>query len=101
LKDQINRLETNSKKKNIRDLYRGINEFQKGDQPGTNSVKDENCDLFADSHILNRWKNCFCQPLNVNDINGRQTEIHTAESLVLESSCFEVEIAIEKLKRYK
>jgi hypothetical protein len=30
LKDRINELESNSKNKNIRDLYRGINEFSKG-----------------------------------------------------------------------
>jgi hypothetical protein len=29
LKDKINDLETNNKNKNIRDLYRGINEFKK------------------------------------------------------------------------
>jgi hypothetical protein len=29
LKGKINELETNSKNKNIRDLYRGINEFKK------------------------------------------------------------------------
>jgi hypothetical protein len=28
-KDKINELETNNKNKNIRDLYRGINEFKK------------------------------------------------------------------------
>jgi len=28
MKEKINELETNSKKKNIRDLYRGINEFK-------------------------------------------------------------------------
>jgi hypothetical protein len=30
LKDKINELATNSKNKNIRDLYRGINEFNGG-----------------------------------------------------------------------
>jgi hypothetical protein len=30
LKDEINGLATNSKNKNIRDLYRGINEFKRG-----------------------------------------------------------------------
>jgi hypothetical protein len=60
LKNNINELETNSKNKNIRDLYRGINEFKKGYQPRTNMVKEENGDLFAYSHIiLNRWKNYF------------------------------------------
>jgi hypothetical protein len=62
LKDKINELETNSKNRNIRDLYRGINEFKRGYQPRNNLVKDENGDLFADSHnIFNRWKNHFSQ----------------------------------------
>jgi hypothetical protein len=39
-----------SENKNITLLYRGINEFKKGYQPGTNLVKDESGDLFADSH---------------------------------------------------
>jgi hypothetical protein len=55
LKAKINELATNSKKKNIRDLYRGINEFKTGYQPRNNLVKDENGDLPADSHnILQR-----------------------------------------------
>jgi hypothetical protein len=43
----------------------------------SNLVKDENGDLLADSHsILNKWKNYFCQLLNVHRINDvRQTEI--------------------------
>jgi hypothetical protein len=65
-KDKINELESNSKNKNIRDLYRGINEFKKGYQPRTNLVKDEKGDLLADPHkIVNRWMNYFCQLLNV------------------------------------
>ena len=42
LKPKIGELETNSKAKNIRDLYRGINDFKKGYQPRTNIVKDSN-----------------------------------------------------------
>jgi hypothetical protein len=38
--------------KNIRDLYRGINYFKMGYQPRSNLVKDENGDLFADSHNI-------------------------------------------------
>jgi hypothetical protein len=58
---------------------------------------------FSDSHsILNRGKNYFCQLLNVHGINDvRQTEIHTAEPSVPEPSSSEVEITVEKLKRYK
>jgi hypothetical protein len=45
----------NRKNKNIRDLYRGINEFKRGYQPRSIFVKDENVDLLADSNtILNR-----------------------------------------------
>jgi hypothetical protein len=50
LKDKINELETNSKNKDIKDLYRGINEFKRGYQPGSNLMKDENGDLLA-SHF--------------------------------------------------
>jgi hypothetical protein len=103
LKNKINELETNSKNKNIRDLYRGINEFKKGYQPRTNMVKEENGDLLADSHsILNRWKNNFCQLLNIHGVKDVwQIEIHAAEPLVPEPSSSQVEIATEKLKKYK
>jgi hypothetical protein len=42
LKGKSNELETNNKIKNIRYLYRGINEFKKGYQPRINIIKDEN-----------------------------------------------------------
>jgi hypothetical protein len=88
LKDKINELESNSKNKNIRDLYRGINEFKKGYQPTTNLVKDKRGNLLADPYkILNRWKNYFCKLLNVHGVGGvRQTEIHTVEPFVPEPS---------------
>jgi hypothetical protein len=35
LKDKTNELATNSKNKNIRDLYRGVNKFKRGYQPRT------------------------------------------------------------------
>jgi hypothetical protein len=103
LKAKINELETTSKNKNTRDLNRGINDFKKGHQPRTNVVKDEKGELVADSHsILARWKNHFSQLLNIHGVNDvRQTEVHMAEPLVPEPSAFEVEMAIEKLKRHK
>jgi hypothetical protein len=65
LKNKIDELATNSKYKNIRYLYRGINEFRKGYQRRNNLKKYENGNLLADSHnILNRWKNYFFQLLN-------------------------------------
>jgi hypothetical protein len=74
----------NSKNKNSRDLYRGINEFKRGYQPRSNLVKDENGDLLPDSNnILNRWKSYFSHLLNVHNVSVvRQIEIHTAEPLV-------------------
>jgi hypothetical protein len=75
----------------------------KGYQPRTNLVKDENGDLIADSHnILNRWKNYFSQLLTVRGVKDvRQTEIHTSEPSVPETSSLEAETATEKLKRHK
>jgi hypothetical protein len=103
LKDKINELESNSKNKNIRDLYRGINEFKKDYQPRTKLVKGERGDLHADPHkILNRWKNYFCELLNVHGAGGvGRTEMHTAEPFVPRPSASEFEVAIGKLERYK
>jgi hypothetical protein len=66
MKAKIDELDTNSKTKIIRDLYRSVNEFKRGYQPRTNIVNDEKGDLVTDSHsILARWKNKFCQLLYV------------------------------------
>ena len=49
-----------------------------------------------------RWRKHFSQLLNVHGVNAvRQPEMHTAEPQVPEPSAFEVEMAIEKLKRQK
>jgi hypothetical protein len=99
----MNELATNSKNKNIRDLYRGINEFRKSYQPITNLVKDENGDLLADSHnVLNRWNSYFSQLLNVQRVNDvRQIEMHIADLIVPDPSPFQVEIVIAKLEKQK
>jgi hypothetical protein len=52
LKHKIKDLATNSKNKNIRDLYRGINEFKRGYQPRNNRVKNENGHLLTDFHNI-------------------------------------------------
>ena len=70
LKAKIEELETNSKVNNVRDLYRGINDFKKGYQPRTVILKDEKGDLVADAHsIMARWRNYFSQLLNVHGVN--------------------------------
>jgi len=103
LKAKIDGLETNSKTKNIKDLYRGITDFKKGCQPRTNTVKNEKSDLVTDSHSnLARWRNHFSQLWNVHGFNNVwQTETHTAEPLVPEPSAFQVELATEKLKSHR
>jgi hypothetical protein len=80
-------------------LYRGINDFKKGYQPTTNTVKDEKGDLVTHLHsILVRWRNHFSQLLHVHGVKEvMQTEILTTEPLVPEPSAFQYEIAIEKL----
>jgi len=100
LSSKIDELETNRKIKNIRGLYRGINDFKKGYQPISNIVKDEKSDLFTGSHnILARWSKHFSQLFIVHEIsNVRQTDLHKAEPLVPDPNAFEVEMTIKKNK---
>jgi hypothetical protein len=101
LKDKTDETAMNNKNKNIRELYGGINEFERGYQHRSNLVNYEN--LLADSHnILNMWKNYFSQLLNIHSVSDvRQIEIHRAEPSVPDPILFEVEIAIVNLKSYK
>jgi len=52
VKAKLEEHENNSRVQNIRDLYRVISEFKKGDQPRTNIVKDEKGDLVADCRSI-------------------------------------------------
>ena len=103
LKAAIDELETNSKIKNIRNLYRGTSDFKKGYQPRTNVVKDEKGDLITDSYsIVAGWRNYFYQLLNGHVVKGvRQREIHSAVPLMSEPSGCETQMAIEKVQRHK
>jgi hypothetical protein len=66
MKEKINELSRNGENKNIRDRYREINGFKRGQQRRNNVVEDENVDFLANSHnILSRWENYFSQLLNV------------------------------------
>jgi len=57
-------------------MYRGISDFKKGSQPGTNIVQDEKGELVTESHRILVWRvKHFYQLLNVHEANdGRQTE---------------------------
>ena len=59
--------------------------------------------MVTDSHgILTELRNPFFQLFNAHWVSDvRQAEMHTAEQLVPELSAFQVEVAIEKLKRHK
>jgi hypothetical protein len=51
-------------------MYRGINKFKKGNQPRSNSVKDENGVMLADSsNVLNRGKSYCSQLLTVHNVS--------------------------------
>jgi hypothetical protein len=78
-KEEMNVLGSDSGNKNIKDLYRSINEFKKVCQSRNKWVKDEGDVLFVFPHnILYRCKNYFHQLLNVHGLGGvRQTETHS------------------------
>jgi hypothetical protein len=66
LKAKIEELENNSKINNVRDWYRGINDFRKGYRRRTNILKDEKFALVADCHsILARLRNRFSQLFHI------------------------------------
>jgi hypothetical protein len=102
LKAKINELETNSKDNNIRDLYSGINDFKESYQPISNTVNDDKgCELQTTPlpKFWTTWRNNLSQLLKVHGVNGvndvRQTEIQDSTS----AWAFQLEIAIEKLKK--
>jgi hypothetical protein len=102
LKDKIKELATNSKNKNIRDLYRGINYFKGCYQPRNNLVNDENGALPGDSHIFQIGGRTTFLLLNEHEVSHvRQIEVHTAELLVPGQSRLEPEFVIAKSKKYK
>jgi hypothetical protein len=59
---KLKNFKTNSEIKNIRNLYRGISDFEKGYQPRTSIVKDGKGDLVTDScGFLAKSRNRFSQ----------------------------------------
>jgi hypothetical protein len=89
----MNELTTHSKNKNIRKLYRRMNEF-KDFQPRTYLIIDVKGDFLADSYnILNRWKNYFSHLLNVHRVcNVRLKEIQTVQPAVPEPFALRLEL---------
>ena len=62
-----------------------------------------NGDWFADFYsIVDRWRNYFSQLLDLHGVNDiKHTDIHTAEPIVPDSSAYDFELAIGKLKSHR
>ena len=99
MKAKVNKLEENSKNKNIREMYKGINEFKKGYQPRPFVIKKHDGAIVADiTSILSRWEQFFNNLLNVAQSTRHEgSEVYTAVPDIPEPSLIEVELAIEKL----
>jgi hypothetical protein len=67
MKAKVNKLEGNRKNKNIQEMYKVINEFQKGYQPRAYVIKKHNSTILSDTtSILSKWEQFFNNLLNVN-----------------------------------
>jgi hypothetical protein len=100
--EEINKLATNNRNKNVRNLYRGKSELKKGYQRRTHWVKNENSDLLADSHNkLSKRKNYVSQLVHIHRVtNVGQMEIHAAEPFVPEPiNTDKIKICITTLKK--
>ena len=102
LKSGMFTTEENSKNKNIREMYKGINEFMKGYQPHTYVIKTDDGTIVADTaSISSRWEQFFGNLLNVNQSSSPEgSEIYTVEPDIPEPSLVEVELVTENLKKH-
>ena len=103
MKAKFNKIEENRKNKKIREMYKGINEFNKVHRPIPYVIKKHDGTIVADpTSILIRWEQLFSNLLNVNEnTNNEGSEICTAEPVIPEPSLIEVEFTIENLKSIK
>jgi hypothetical protein len=68
LKDKINELVKPSNN-DIEDLCKGVYELKHDYQPRTNLMNDASSCLLVGCHnIFSGWKNCCCQPLNIQTL---------------------------------
>ena len=52
MKEKVNKIEENSKNKNIREMYKGINEFKKSYQLRVNVIKKHDGTIVADTTTI-------------------------------------------------
>ena len=92
MKAKVNKLEENSKNKNIRVMYKGNNKFKKGYQLRTYVIKKHDGTIVVDTTcILSRWEQFFSNSLNVNQITTQEgSEVYTAEPDIPQPSLIEV-----------
>ena len=92
MKAKVNKLEENSKSKNIREMYKAINEFKKGYQPRAYVIKKQDGTIVAGTtSILSRWEQLFSNLLNDNQSTSHGgSEVFTAEPDIPEPSLIEV-----------
>ena len=82
MKAKVNKLEENSKNKNIREMCKEINEFKKDYQPHAFVIKKHDSTIVADTtSILSRWEQFFSNLFNVNQRTSHEgSEVYTAQS---------------------
>jgi len=90
-------VQNNSKIKNIRDFFRGINDFKPGYQLRTHIVGDEKGLLQTPKVFWLGGGTISLQLFNLHGFNYvRQTEMHTTQPLVPEPIAFEFKTSIKK-----
>jgi hypothetical protein len=84
-------------------MFKGINEFKKGNQTYASVImKHDGIIVTGITSILSRWEKFFSNFLNVNqNTNHEGSEEYTAEPDIPEHNLIEIELAIEKLKKHK
>ena len=97
MKAEANKLEDNSKNKNIREICKGNNGFKKGYQPRAYVIKNDDGTIAAvTTSIPIRWKQFYSNLLHVNQSTSHEgSEIYIEEPDVPELGLSEVECAIE------
>ena len=86
MKAKVNTLEDNSKKKNIREMCKWINEFKKGYQPRDFVIKKHDSTIVANTtSILSRWEQFFSNILNVNQSTTTKEVKYTLQSQTSQS----------------
>ena len=73
MKAKVNKLVENTKYQNIREMYKGINEFKMDYQTRAFAIKKHDDTIVADTtSILSKWEQFFSNVLNVNESTSHE-----------------------------